>query len=648
MNTNFEDNLKVTLLIQIEGEEVKILSGNIEKLSLIAHSYGYDCGIQFTGFEDDKLSALFSSPKITKATLSFFDHEKEGPPLLEIKGIVTDKYLRRVDSDERKKGMYEIFFSDNAKVTWKEHFPTNIYVDKTMKDVFDEHKNDEITIKYDWDVLEETHPIIAFALEYKGWTPEKDQVSFYSFLTWYLNQEGGVWEYDYKKHAYSMLGKKSEGEGEPYGIYEWCVNPPICKFPQAVRYNDKILKHSSDTLNEQDNENPEAFKSVRVDAFDSGNYRFFPELVRRTIKSKQKPEKNSIEFTTTQMTEDLTIDKIIPGSMVTFKADKTTNGTWSKDAAFKDKVFRVRSLVFEAEKMSTSEKEEKPVAAFQILMKGLLEYKEELFIERPDFIPLQFPFTIQGKIFSTIGEKEQTTYNIAEGENAPLGQYLVSVPLAGKDKKVVVPFTPDFMTGQYYFPFCKDERVLLSMYFHTAKIERVIDWQPLARLPSGVQGNQIVLSSNGKDKYVILKHEFVDGKDSVFTIKQSSSEEQTQTITITEKDMIVVLDEKDKKTLLINLNHEKGLTLSLKDKNADMTQETIFDGKAMTHLCKGSAGTSTIVQKPDSITVECDKFSVKSKEIILDAEDSISQSGKSKVNIETAIANIKAPSVKLG
>ena len=67
MNTNFEDNLKVTLLIQIEGEEVKILSGNIEKLSLIAHSYGYDCGIQFTGFEDDKLSALFSSPKITKA-----------------------------------------------------------------------------------------------------------------------------------------------------------------------------------------------------------------------------------------------------------------------------------------------------------------------------------------------------------------------------------------------------------------------------------------------------------------------------------------------------------------------------------------------------------------------------------------------------
>src|SRR3990167_2793258 len=109
--------------------------------------------------------------------------------------------------------------------------------------------------------------------------------------------------------------------------------------------------------------------------------------------------------------------------------------------------------------------------------------------------------------------------------------------------------------------------------------------------------------------------------------------------------MIVVLDEKDKKTLLINLNHEKGLTLSLKDKNADMTQETIFDGKAMTHLCKGSAGTSTIVQKPDSITVECDKFSVKSKEIILDAEDSISQSGKSKVNIETAIANIKAPSV---
>jgi hypothetical protein len=186
------------------------------------------------------------------------------------------------------------------------------------------------------------------------------------------------------------------------------------------------------------------------------------------------------------------------------------------------------------------------------------------------------------------------------------------------------------------------------MHFRTARIERPIDWDPLARLPTGVQGNQAVLASNGKDKYTIMRHEYEDGKNGVYTIKQSSSDQQTQTVQIKEKEIIVTVDTKDKKTLFLQLNNDSGYVLSLEDKDASMTQQIAFDGKSMTHTCKGSAGTSTIVQKPDSISIECKEFTIKSDTITFDAKDSISHAGKNAVNIESKVANVNAPSVKLG
>ncbi len=395
----------------------------------------------------------------------------------------------------------------------------------------------------------------------------------------------------------------------------------------------------------EDKENDDSFKSVRRETIDSKNYRIYPEQANEPVQSTLVSENNEVEVEITQFVDKLQIDKLTPGSFLTFKGDK--EGNWTRDAVFKDKNFRIRSLYLEAHKLEVSEEIIKPLQPYQLYIKAKLEMEDETFVEWPRFVPPTYPFYIQGKVFSDIGDKEQSTYKIQESEEAPQGQYLVLVPLAGEDKKVVAPFVPAY-SGQYYYPFCKDAKVMLSMHFRTAKIDRPIDWDPLARLPGGVQGNQNVLASNGKDKYMIIRHEFVDGKDSVFTIKQSSSETQTQTIQIKEKDILITVEEKDKKTLFIQLNNDSGVTLSLEDKSAGANQQTVFDGKSMTHTCKGSEGTSTIVQKPDSVTIDCKEFTVKSDTITLDAKDTISQSGKNKVNIETKVANVSASSVKLG
>ena len=647
----FEENLALTLKLESDGKEAELPSGNIEKISLNLHAYGFSCSLQFCTFDHDDVEQMFTGPKVIKATIAFkpTGPEQGTDPIIEFKGIITDKSFKRLPSHHGNEAqahrLYEIYFCDNAKASWEQHYPSNIYVDDSMKDIIEKHVNSEISIKYDWDPLEIKHPSTAFSLEYKYWLQPYEQTNFYSFLIWYLHQENGLLIYNYKQHDYTITGKKKELEGKPLEVYEWHAMPPLCIFPQPPRYNGKVIKHTADSLDKEDKEHEDAFKSMRREAFDSNHYRVYPEHANQKIQSSLMPEKNEFELEFTHFTKDIQIDKLTPGLFLCFKGNQ--EGNWSQDACFKDKNFRIRSLYFEASKMNVSEHVHKPIQAFGIYMKARLEEEEEKFMEWPRFVPPHYPFYIQGKIFSDIGEKEQSTYKILESEQAPQGQYLVHVPFAGNEKKVVAPFVPAY-SGQYYYPFCKDTRVMLAMHFRTAKVERPIDWDPLARLPGGIQGNQTVLASNGKDKYTIMRHEYLDGKDSIYTIKQSSSEEQSQTVQIKEKEMLITVDEKDKKTLLIQLNHESGLVLTLEDKQAGNTQQIAFDGTSMIHTCKGSAGTSTIHQKPDSIAIECKQFSIKSETILLDASDGITQNGTNKVDVKTKVANISAPTVKLG
>ncbi len=649
----FDKPLSLLLKLESDGKEVELSSGNIEKVSLELHTYGFIGNLHFSGVDDDSLVALYNSKKETKVTLTFQSTEEsflEGIPLVEIKGIVLRKSFKRVDTKDKVNSYasrhYEITICDNAQATWSEHRPINVYVDETMKDVLEAHKNPEISIKYNFKPLDQEHPIIAFSLASNATLPLQEQDNFYSFFQWYLYHEGGIWSYDYKKNTYSILGEKPPLAGLPYAIKDYCVTPPTGIFEPPPRYNIQTLQHSSDSLDSENKEQQTAYPSVRRDVVEPTNYRVFPEHAHEPVHSVTDPQHPEIELEVVQLESDFHIDKLLPGSYVTFFMS-TPVDTWSGDSFFQGKTFRSRVLFFEADKIGVAEKLEKTKQTYRLYIKNILELKEETYVERPFFKPPVYPFTIQGKISSDMGDKEQSTYKISENKHAPQGQYLVAVPLA-KNKNVAVPFTPDFMSGQYYFPYCKGERVLLSMYFHTAKIQRVIDWQPLARLPSGVQGNQIVLSSNGKDKYAIIKHEFEEGKNSVITIEQATSETQVQTIQIKDKDLLITVDEENKKTLTILLNKDQGLTLSLEDKEGQMTQQIVFDGKQITTTCKNSGDTSTYVQKPDSITVTCKEFNVNAGKITLNAKETIAQKSESEINLETAITNIKAQSVKMG
>lgn len=645
----FEQQLSLELTLESGGSTVKILSGNIERMSLELHTYGFSSNVLLRSFENEKLDALFTSDnasQIIKATLVFLPSQpQQNSPLLELRGIVTQKLAaKRLDRIGEAQGMvrvYELVFTDHAKATWSEHFPIAVYVEETMKHVLDDQKNPEITVDYQFSSLEKELPIIAFSLPYKKTLPSEQQSSFYSFLNWYLLKENGIWNYDYTKNTYSILSEKPSSD-DPYAIFEDWVSPPTYIFPEVPRANKKITGHSCKQQNVTDTTIKTAFEGVCREELALLTPLSALDLLEQEIQSPPVPEQPEVELEVNLFSEDFHIDKLIPGNFLSFRGSSKLD-TWTADPVYKNQVFRSRILRLEAHKLSPSQKIAQPVATFTLSVNVLLESKTEPFIERPPFHPPSFPFSIHGTVFGNLGDAQQSTYQILqEGSQS---YYQVTVPLAGEEKKLIVPFIPDFMTGQYYFPFCKGEKVILDMYFHTARIQRIVDWQPIARLPQGVQGNQILLSFKDKDAYAILRHEFENLSNSVITLKQASSSTQSQTVMLKEKDMTLQVQD-DQKTLLVHLNQDTGLTISL-TQSSGMIQKWELNGDAIVHTCKNNSGESKITQKPDSIAIVCNEFKVDAKTISFTAEDKISQEAL-EITLDALEITMPSPSITMG
>lgn len=631
----FTEHLTMKLELESDGKKGTIYASNIENFELELHSYGFDGWIGFTGYENEDIEEVFNSSKPIDVTFAYKTRECEEPT--SIKGVVVERFSRGIERNEKEACMFQMKFSDGAKESWSNHFPKAIHIEKTMKDVIDKEKNPLVNIEYDWEVLTEEHPILAYSLHDDHHLAKKEKVSFYSFLTWYLQQEGGVLEYNYKENKYKILGEKSS-EGDPKAVAQFWVTTPWLSHPISPKWVNRNIKHFPDRMEEESESNEDGYPSVQKDNYDNSTYAQFPEQNKERVKSPIQNEKAEIVFRVKEFDEKFQFVDLFPGNCIIFKGREALELQWSDHSYYKDKEFRIRKTRIVGQSQQLPFGVEVETMPFECGIEVTAEYKEEVFIPRPDYNYPQFPFTTLGEIFCDLGGEEQTTFNVTKDENMPLGRYQVKIPLSGEeDKYVIVPFSPDFMTGQHYFPFCKEQQVMLDMEFKTAKIKRVVNWQPLTELPEKTQGCQIVFASEGPNKYLFQKHEYEDGKDSVMTIKQSSSERQTQVITIKEKEIKVVVEEQDKRVTTIQLNRDEGLLIEVEDQDSGITNSTLYDDQSITHTSKGSSGTSTIVQKPDSVEITADKVTTNCEEFFVDAKKIVTLKAASKVFLDTPL-----------
>lgn len=122
-------------------------------------------------------------------------------------------------------------------------------------------------------------------------------------------------------------------------------------------------------------------------------------------------------------------------------------------------------------------------------------------------------------------------------------------------------------------------------------------------------------------------------------MKQSSSEAQTQTFQIQEKDITITVEEKGKNTTFIKFNRDTGLTLELKDEESGVTQQTIYDKTSISHISEGKSGKSTIVQTPDSISIVCKDFILECDTALTDAKKTVTQKAQNKIFLDAPIVN---------
>jgi hypothetical protein len=180
-------------------------------------------------------------------------------------------------------------------------------------------------------------------------------------------------------------------------------------------------------------------------------------------------------------------------------------------------------------------------AGYNIELRSHLELESEDWVSLPSFKPPLYPIYVEGKVVSEQGAKEAETYQIYQDNETSLDQYKVAIPL-WNDQQVVLPFEPNFFTGHFYFPDYKDARVLVALDFHSALIERFLDWRAGARLPMDSQGNHILLGKTEKSQ-TSIKHVYVDDKP-VLDVKRTSDKD-TERIKMVEGSLILETKEEE-------------------------------------------------------------------------------------------------------
>lgn len=540
----FTDSLEMALTLSVEKKTFIVPGGNIKTLKLDHKPYGFKCLLSFWVANEsglDKLFPFFLKPDLMAVKLTILtrlsDEEGTAEPLI-LEGLVTEKRIitERVIENVPIKGApvlyrrYEILFADAAFVLWRQHYPNDLMTtEKSIKNLLDAHKGEKITLKYDWDILDDTFAVITLPL---GTENNKD-VSFYDFVCWYVSSLNGVFTYDFQNDTYTISKTKSD-DGLSIPLKKRDVHDIRIDFPETIRHNTNLLNAYS--------ENPE---HNLLEQEQSVNGVVREHLVRHPIASdfvnlgSLETEKLKIREHELYVTFGrCPLMPCYPGRLIVLEIE-----TWSKQIFPYGKTYRVRNMMLDARAVNDEADADHnmPYTGYNIDLTAQLELEDEPWVSLPSFDNPVFPLYVEGKIVSEQGEDNEETFQIYQDDETSVDQYKVSVPL-WDNQEVVIPFEPNFFSGHFYFPAYKNARVLIALDFHSARIERFLDWRPGARLPMGTQGNRILVGKTAESQTSIT-HVYEEDKP-VLEMKRTLDKD-TETITMTEGSLILETKEKD-------------------------------------------------------------------------------------------------------
>jgi hypothetical protein len=524
----FVDRLTATLALTTGGETFSIRAGDLKRFELDITPWGFEGSAMFSFVAvaaqgEDALFAKFIGRDLLEVSLEVartFDEVEEAAAPMTVRGVVTERsVVERAFPDvagtpvlQRR---YSIRFEDRGGALLRQHRPTALYVDRSLKELIEANTPDGVTVEHAWTAGEAKRPVLSLGLGVDG-----SDASFRDFLFWLLHRENAGLYYDTGEDIYRIVSTKPEG-GAVKRLRRGAVAAIEARFPEVRRDAVGVLNASTEAATKTKRiTNEHGAPGVRTDC-----------LIRSPIASRLD-DRVTLEAARARQRE--------PEAVVWFRVFPTTPLLPSMkveiDEAFGEnviqhgKTYRVVStrIRAEAERQEATDDNGEESNVYRIVHELCLELASDPVFRFPAFQRPAWPFHVEGKVLSEIGEERQGTYQTYQEEGTSLDVYKVKVPLFG-DEKVIVPFEPYYQSGHFYFPADKDQRVLLELDFDRARICAFLDWRPGARLPADSQGNHLLVGKGEEDE-TSIRHVYADGKPTLTITRSMESDRQVITI----------------------------------------------------------------------------------------------------------------------
>ncbi len=545
-----QDRLKIALTLTIAETEHSISGGSLKNLELHLRSYGFFGRLDFILLNDkdfggkikDELNADFIKNDLISVKLTVqsshpdLEIDDSATPLT-LTGLVLDKGFSEIVYKEVKGNAvlarrYYIRFADAAYHLWRQHYPCELYTNKTLKDVIEAHKPEQIALTYDWTELTTQKP-----LWFLGHQPGADQASFYDFLLWFVDTRGGVFYFDYQEQKFAFAAEKPT-PATTVVLHQEDISGFRILFPEVIRHAVKIHNSYTESAVTKDIDQDEKQAPIRQDYL-------LDTPVAAQVDARETLEKARLIIRQSELRIDFKrfpSDPLVPGNGI----DLSSSDFWAKvsktlPGPVQGKTLRVIAFDLLATALDSRPDAHPGLAdgMFGVQASLQLEQQAEKYCHLPKYIRPHYPRYLEGKIVSEVGADDELTYQIYTDADTSVEQYKIKIPLFA-NQEIFVPFNANLFPGHYFFPAHKTQRVLVAFDLQNAWLKRFLDWRAEGRLAADTQGNHLLFGKKPTSS-TSMKHIYGEDKPEFQILR--THEKDVQTVQIKEGYLLIEVKE---------------------------------------------------------------------------------------------------------
>lgn len=536
------ESLAFTLSLTIDGKQYSIPGANIKHCRIQAFSNGFTSTVGFylpNDQRDDTLVKSYVKESLITVELqakAVHNLPDPAPKAIVLKGLVTEKSLsekayRQVSGAPVLYRYYQCAFADPARVLWKQHYPSELYVDDTLSSVINAQVVSPIELTIDFATADDTKPLICLSLgntdtHHHGETGTTNQASFYDFLMDYLACNNGFLNYDYETNSYTISADEAPLQtSKAFLPYE--VSTIESYWPETSRSVVRLLNGTTDNSKQEDIDNDQSVEGIKRDI-----------MLRHTIESRYTDRKDAETNRQRQRGQQLSVF-LSQWPMQDFWPHKSFSMNKSADGntfLHTDTTYRVNSLAIVAEALDDSPEHDIDLDFTQYQLSYRVnghdsESPQPVF---PAYNRPRYPAYVEGVIVSEQGEDDEKTYDVPSNDDTGQFEYKVHVPLW--DLTIKLLLEPDYLNPHFFFPFYRDTRLLLGFDLYRAHVIRVLSWGKDVQLPMATQGNHILFGKKAEDQ-TSMTHVYEDSKP-VLAIKRTKDND-TELVQLEEGSLIL-------------------------------------------------------------------------------------------------------------